>query len=389
MARILFAWELGEGVGHLVPLRPVLEELVAQGHTILVAATDIRSAQSVLRHLTDVFVQAPMNVDTRFELGRMSEGVADLLTLNGYSDATSLRGRHTAWCALAALLKPDLIIAEHSPGALLMARALSIPAVHAGTGFTLPPEQRPMLFPGFEAAANIPREDQLLHSFNALIAETGGQPLVLLADLYNRVAKRFLLTFAELDQLGPRRGVNYLGADVPTQGEIPSWPDGGSKVFAYLKPFPALEQFLDAATSLKISLLMVPDRINPAILKKYQASNIRFVTQRQSMQAIIESADLIAFNGNHGTATAGLLGGVPMLAFPLHQEQEACTRRLADSNLGIGMLRNRPGKVQPLMESLLNNTQQKENSLAVAQQYKKFRYQNSIDWMLNELSELL
>ena len=389
MARILFAWEMGEGFGHLVPLRPVLEALVAEGHTLIIAAVDIRTAHSVLGHLTTQIVQAPMLNDLQFHLGRYAEGAADLLTMNGFADKNSLFGRHHAWRQLAALFKPDLILAEHSPGALLMARALSIPAIHAGTGFTLPPERRPILFPGFSPKISTASEDAILPHFNTLIEKDGGQPLVMLADLYNRVAKRFLLSFEELDHLGPRNGVTYYGAELPDQGETPEWPSGGPRVFAYLKPFAALNDFLSAINELSISLLMVPDRIDPAILKKHESKHIRFTTQRQNMRAVVEQADLITFNGNHGTAAAGLLGGVPMLAFPLHQEQESCARRMANAGLGAALLRNRQGKVLPLLETLLNSETQREACQKAAQRYHAFDYQNSVRDMVVQMREPL
>lgn len=389
MARVLFAWEMGEGMGHLVPLRPVLEALVADGHELLVAAVDLRSARAALGHIATALVQAPVVVDARFPLGRVAEGAADLLAMNGFADADSLHGRHHAWCQLAALLKPDLLLAEHSPGALLMARTLGIPAVHAGTGFTLPPEVQPILFPGFSAGDNPAREEQHLTRFNELIVAGGGSPLERLADLYNQVADRFLLTFEELDHLGPRSGVPYLGADVPGQGDQPDWPAGDHHLFAYLKPFRGIEHFLDAVKGLGLSLLMVPDGIDPALLERYACANLRVVNRRQNMQTVIEQADLLVFNGNHGTAAAGLLGGVPMLAFPKHQEQESCARRMAAAGLGSVLMGDHRKKVRPLLEAMLQSATQKASSRERAARYHDFDYRNSIARMVTALEKLL
>lgn len=247
MATILFCWEMGEGMGHLMPVRKVLKALVEQGHDLVVAAVEVHTARRVLGSFSKSIVQAPSQVDKRYPLGRPAEGVADLLSLNGFADNASLKGRHHAWCQLATLFKPDLVITEHSPGALLMARALCIPVVHVGTGFTLPPEQFPMCFPGFAVGDNGKREQRHLDVFNKLIGSSGGQPLSHLHELFNGVAGRYLLSFAELDHLGPRDGVPYMGVEVPEDGERPVWPDAGQhQVFAYLKPFAALEGFLTA-----------------------------------------------------------------------------------------------------------------------------------------------
>lgn len=389
MAKILFAWEMGEGMGHLLPIKPVLEALVADGHTLVVAAIDLRSARAALGHIASALVQAPSVVDARFPLGRRAEGGADLLAMNGYGNETSLTGRHHAWCALARLFTPELIIAEHSPGALLMARALSIPAIHAGTGFTLPPARQPILFPGAAAGDNLSRETRLLALFNPLIEASGGAPLGQLSELYNQLAGRFLLTFAELDHLGPRAGLPYLGVDVPSQGEIPDWPAGSRRLFAYLKPYPGIETLLCAARHLNLSLLLVPDGIDPALLKKHAGANLRVVTQRQNMQAVIEQANLLVFNGNHGTAAAGLLGGVPMLTFPKHQEQESCARRMAAAGLGAVVLKPAEKKIQPLLEGLLHSTSQLATCKQKAAQYAGFDYRDSIARMVRDAEQLL
>ncbi|MZR63223.1 glycosyltransferase [Alcanivorax sp. DP30] len=390
MARILFCWEMGEGMGHVVPVRKMLEGLVRQGHELVVAAVEVHTARRVLGPLCKAIVQAPSPVDKRYPLGRQAEGFADLLSLNGFADEASLQGRHHAWCQLAGLFKPDLLITEHSPGALLMARALSIPAVHVGTGFTLPPEQSPICFPGFKAGENGQREKQFLTIFNKLIQASGGQPLGQLSDLFNAVAGRYLLTFEELDHLGPREGVPYMGVEVPVDGEGPLWPEAGRhQLFAYLKPFAALEGFLTAVNAMGLSLLMVPDRIDPAILRRHQSSNIRIVTERQSMQAVIEQSDLIISNGNHGTAAAALLGGVPMLSFPLHQEQETCARRVAGSSLGA-TLPVKDGKVIPsLLETMLGNNAMQAACSKTAARYQGFDYQDSITRMVQEIGVML
>lgn len=389
MARILFCWEMGEGMGHLLPLRPVLEALVAEGHELVVAAVDLRSAQQALGHLTRTMVQSPRVVDRRHPLGRPAEGTADLLAMNGYLDEDALCGRHHSWRQIAALYQPDLVLAEHSPGALLMCRALGIPAIHAGTGFTLPPSASPLLFPGQAPGANPEREAALVDRFNALIRADGGRPLGQLSELFNDVAERFLLTFRELDQLGPRDDTPYLGVQVPDQGETPVWPEGKTRLFAYLKPFPALETFLGAVRDMGLALLMVPDRVDPAILKRHEGSGLRFAHNRQNMRLALSQADLLVSNGNHGTAAAGLLAGVPMLAFPLHQEQECCARRMAASGLGGALLRNRPEKVRPLLEQLLSNAGQKQASQEVARRYASFDYRNSIATMVSAVGEHL
>jgi hypothetical protein len=38
MRKLLFTWELGGGLGHLLILRPLMKELVVRGHKVVLAA---------------------------------------------------------------------------------------------------------------------------------------------------------------------------------------------------------------------------------------------------------------------------------------------------------------------------------------------------------------
>lgn len=53
MSRILFAWELGGGYGHLGPFRPIAEALLAQGHELTLAVRDVERAHAVFGSLAD------------------------------------------------------------------------------------------------------------------------------------------------------------------------------------------------------------------------------------------------------------------------------------------------------------------------------------------------
>ena len=86
---------------------------------------------------------------------------------------------------------------------------------------------------------------------------------------------------------------------------------------------------------------------------------------------------------------AGLLGGVPMFAFPLHQEQEACSRRLAEAGLGAAMLRQKPEKIRPSLEKLLEDPAHKQSSQTVAARYQGFDYRDSVARMVTEIGEAL
>ena len=84
-------------------------------------------------------------------------------------------------------------------------------------------------------------EQPTLDILNRWLAANHRPLLRRLGDLYTQVDAAPLLTFPELDHFGPRPGARYFGILPSAPGIAPQWPQGaGPRVFAYLKPFPAL-----------------------------------------------------------------------------------------------------------------------------------------------------
>ena len=112
------------------------------------------------------------------------------------------------------------------------------------------------------------REQQLLGTMNSVLQ---GQSLPILnrvSELYAR-AKHFLMTFPELDHLGARTDGDYRGAWPFGWGGRPYERSGeGPQVFAYLKPFPAINEFLIGLSAMPINALVYIDGLDPAQIAK-------------------------------------------------------------------------------------------------------------------------
>jgi hypothetical protein len=59
MATILLIWELGGGLGHLMNLRPLMEELPRRGHRVIAALRDLSSVHIILGGAKVEYLQAP------------------------------------------------------------------------------------------------------------------------------------------------------------------------------------------------------------------------------------------------------------------------------------------------------------------------------------------
>ncbi len=143
-----------------------------------------------------------------------------------------------SWLAFYKTLKPDLILSEHSPTAMLAARVAGLPCAVVGTGFTLPKAQEPFasITPWVEVSDELLQAstDKALERCNQVLESCGGEPLARLSDLMEARFKG-LVTFAELDHYGPREGVDYYGLFMSRRPKPrPLWPPGdGPRIFVY------------------------------------------------------------------------------------------------------------------------------------------------------------
>jgi hypothetical protein len=304
MSTIFFAWELGANLGHVTTIAPVADELMRRGHRVVAALRDVSRAEL----LGDVEVLAAPFCHT---LRRKVVTYADLLANAGFADETTLGSLVKAWQCVFMLTKPDVVVCDHSPTAILAARAVGLRCVTLGTGFGVPPNASPLpnLVDGLASF-----EEPLVANVNRIT------PIGQLADLYYGCEAHLLTTVAELDHFGSRQGVEYFGPLTGGFGSRPKWPSGkGPRVFAYLKPFAGLEP-----------LLGILDRKNlPRLVVLPQ-------TELVDLNTAIEEADLVISHASHGVTAAAVLRGRPTLVFPTQAEQYLFGR--AVERLGAGRI---------------------------------------------------
>src|SRR4051812_21416649 len=124
MATILFAWELGGGLGHLMQMRPLAEALAGRGHRVHVALRHLcRSAGQVFGRAGVRFHQAPFRSRGQLRF-RRTPSFAHLLANVGFGDKYELFPVASAWRHLLESVAPDVVLFDHSPTALLASRCL-------------------------------------------------------------------------------------------------------------------------------------------------------------------------------------------------------------------------------------------------------------------------
>lgn len=340
MARVLFVWELGAGLGHLMQMLPLIEGLGARGHTIFAALKDLSRVNRVFGRTRVSLLQAPTKTRPQDNLIRPGWIFAHILHNTGFSDLGELAAMVDAWRNIYESVQPDLTVFDHSPSALLASRGYSFKRVVIGSGFCVPPDCSPLpnLRPWAKAdpAKLWADERRVLDRVNRLLGARRLPALERVTQLYGEVDETLLVTFRELDHYPDRQGARYWGVWNKSEGVAPQWPNGrGKRIYAYLKPFAALPQMLGLLKELGHPTIVLSDGISPAIQHRFGCETLRFESRHLNMDAVAQQCDLAILNAGHGTTAAMLLAGRPVLELPIFLEQGMLARAVQQMGAGL------------------------------------------------------
>ena len=343
MARILFAWECGGGVGHLTRYSELIDQLITDQHEVLFAARSLSTASKVFGARSVTLMQAPLRMEDLKDGVPAPRSYLHVLKNQGFADPDGLLGRFKAWSSLYQMWRPDLIISDHSPGAVFAAQQYrSAKLVISGDGFAVPPDQHPFqafpIAPFYTPDVLLAEENTFLEQhINPLMRAIGGTRYHRLCDAFKADA-RWLCLFSEIDHYPHREAANYLGTGYSSAGESPQWPKGqGSKVFAYLKHHGDLQELLALLLRLGLPTLIKGDQLPDNIQQQYAQSSVKFVDKMQDMTQVAKHCDLGITNGSASTTAQFLLAGKPVLMMPMHIEQLMGAKAIERSGCGIAV----------------------------------------------------
>jgi UDP:flavonoid glycosyltransferase YjiC (YdhE family) len=339
MARIVMCWELGGDLGHVARMKPLAEALQARGHRVDFILRECLPAERLLDPRRFRWFQAPYQTEAVPAPIAQPHSLAQVMHNTGFHAARHLAGRVRAWRALYTLLQPDLLVFDHSPTAMLAARGLGVPRLALGTGFGIPPALAPLpYFDGSAADAGLKAaEDKVAANVSEALKILGEAPLARLADIYDVEAKTFF-TFQELDHYPDRDAEDYWGITRQDAGVPPAWPNpesAGRRVFAYLKPFKNLPALLTTLRDAGHPTLIYLSKGAEGIRKQFEGGNLAFSEKPVDLKAAVADADVVVCHSGHGTISAALLGGKPLLLLPLNMEQRMLSARVMQMGAGL------------------------------------------------------
>lgn len=342
MSRIVYAWELGGGYGHISAFLSVAKQLQERGHEVVFVLKNLEHAHTLLGKYGFSYLQAPVRWPGVSTLPP-AINYAGILRNTGFHETAGLLARTRAWKTLIAYLEPDLLLFDHAPTALLAARDLEVPRALFGTGFYSPPRTSPM--PAMRPWLSVPEKElvnseaRIIMTINSVMDLIGGRHLTVLADLFE-AEEDFLCTLPEIDHYqGRKQGVHWGPAFSHAEGFDPIWPSVGDKrLFAYLnKDYAGLEPLLQQLRASSWSVLAHIPGTTPAFMHKHSSANLHISAQPVNLRQVGRQCELAICHAGAGTVAAMLLSGKPLLMLPMHLEQSLTARNVALLGAGIGI----------------------------------------------------
>jgi UDP:flavonoid glycosyltransferase YjiC (YdhE family) len=343
---MLFAWELGGGLGHLARLAPWISHFARRGIEPMLAVRDLHAAAQVPAFAVPLVLQAPFLPYGPFKAGFNAISYPEILLEAGFGNAATLDFLARAWRSLFRLGQVDALVADFSPAAMLAARLARIPILHLGDGFTVPPdEDRRRTFDSVAASADSRSRnasERVLACVNTVLKAGGAAPWQSVAELH-AAADTVLATYPELDHYrGCARSTGYFGhVEIPAEDNAGWRPVPGPRILAYLKPtapeFEATVEVLrrlPAQTRIYASGVVRADESASGVGLAWHAAPMAFASAAMG-------ADLVVSNAGHGATCASLLAGKPLCLLPTVHEQLLTARNVGAIGAGETLLQVR------------------------------------------------
>jgi UDP:flavonoid glycosyltransferase YjiC (YdhE family) len=396
MKRCLFTWEQGVGLGHVSVLRPLAQALLADGHRVYAAMQSLGRATAAFGGLDIEYLQAPYRA-SRTNFVETPLNFTEVLANVGFGDEAELAALCSAWRHLYEHVRPDLIVFNHSPTAMLAARGESVRRVVVGTGFEIPPDRHPLpalrdWLPCDQETLRV-TDEATLATANRVATRWRARPLERMGELYAVCDLQLLATYRELDHYAGRPASTEYGGCWPNQGgQSPVWPAGdGPRVYGYLKPFAGLVRLLELIQRSGCRALICLDGDpEPARRALSTAENLRLTNQPLDLAVVGQECDLAVLTGSHGATASLLLAGKPALYLPNHLEQFLTARSATRLGAGVSADRKNPQHVASQWDrALRERTRLAEGARRFAQRYASADHHGRLQAAIQRIRALL
>jgi len=397
VSRFLLCWELGER-HHLLRLLPLATELRSSGHDVLFAVHDVRAGASILAKDNFRFVGTPRALVKSPGAPDQDQCYADEMIRAGMSEPVALIGLLDAWQGLFDIVRPDALILDNAPSALLAAKTQGIPRLVVGDGYTMPDTRQSLTRVDHPASAirarslhTIASEMRVEKALNVVIGLKSNAGSCSLAYMFDP-EDCFLLTFELLDPATPRRGAAYQGAYVQTDVGYPmNWREAGPRVLINLSRPTQAEKV--AGIALQAGADMIGWGINTrASITQLQLKRpeVSWTAANICLDTVLPDADLCIHEGSHDLLAACLVAGVPQIVVP-HSGSQIAYSTCAARSEAVAIV---PGlrldeRMPTVVESALRGNVMRTSASAVRQELRSYLYRTTSSRLLARALSLL
>jgi rhamnosyltransferase subunit B len=390
MAKLLFTYEFGAGLGHLNRLLAVATRL-REGNELVFVLPHM-GLGSVVREILGPQVEIRKGVAWRPPIDPEAKHVptrtfADVMQLFGYHQVQDLATAAGSWIRILEETAPSVIISDFAP-TLRLAAATAIPMIVLGSGYTVPPAHN-LLPPMRPWDLSVPPESRmhefaLLAAVNDVCAKLRRPRVDYFSDLFQGDST-FVCTLTEFDPYGKvRSDVLAWPFNVPNMPEAREFCQRrGPVVFCYLQAgHPTLDALLDALGTLDCTCAIYIGGARPRDLVEKCAANIHLYSTPPNLGSVLPETSVLIHHAGLGTAYAGLMAGVPQLVFPVGLEQLITARGLAQFKVTVPVRATPPPEARVLrgiIEVTLSDSARRASSLSAARGLQARRDKHSLD----------
>lgn len=331
--RILLAWEMGAGYGHIRRLLVLARALIARGWEPVIGQRNIHTAAN---EVVAAGLQQFQNPQHR-SLAPAGQAFraytfADIMGVCGYADRAALMPVLDVWDTMLDILKPAAIIGDYSP-ILPMAARGRYPFMAFGDGFVVPPPVKEPFMPLRQFGQPTFDADAMLTMVNMLLRQRRQPPIDSLSELVAGDSQA-VITFPDLDIYESVRAQPAIGPLDEPPAMTPVMPGYEGHVFVYLAADFAdtrkvLNGLIDSKVPAEAFIRDAPEQMK-AVMRQH---GIITHDTPPPLPVVLERAGSILHHGGMGTSETALCMGRPQLLVPRHLEQTLNARRLSASGI--------------------------------------------------------
>lgn len=350
--RVVFIWELGDGLGHATRLLRIAEKLRDDGADCVFVVTNLEVGGAyIARHGFDV-LQGPIPriAAIRGPDTDQPVSVGDILGSIGFASVERLRPLVAGWTSLLNLLRPDLVVSDYAPIANLSLFGGPVPLVVIGDGFTLPPVEDARFRP-FRDARPAFDEADLLRVVADVQAERGRPAPKRLPALFAG-DRHFVITLPELDCWAAARAEPAVGPLEPIDSPVYGTPT--VDYFCYLSAtYKFTERVLEGlALSGRTGSVYLRDS-QPPQRAAWRARGLVMHDGPRDMRVEAARSRVIIHHGGIGTCEQVLALGRPQLLVPRHFEQTSNAGCLMQYRCAVSLRSGGKFSVQHVAQALV------------------------------------